>query len=98
MTNSQKTGLLIHAASLADATVTTPYTRRTRTAPCAAKGAHKVFAFLQDVLVTSTRFPVISRFTAEKSPSEAPARLRVARTSLLNPRRAECDGHPQPAL
>jgi hypothetical protein len=39
----------------------------------------KLFAVLQDVLVFSMRFPVISRFADTKTAPSSPARLRFTR-------------------
>ena len=39
----------------------------------------KLFAFLQDALVFSIRFPVISRFSDTQPTTPAPARLRFTR-------------------
>jgi len=39
----------------------------------------KLFAFLQDALVFSIRFPVISRFSDAQPAAPAPTRLRLTR-------------------
>ncbi len=39
----------------------------------------KLFAFLQDALVLSIRFPVISRFSDAQPAAASPARLRFTR-------------------
>jgi len=62
------------------------------------KAAQKLFAFVQDALVFSTRFPVITRLTEAHAEDLTPARLRIFRTVPSTLRRTECDGYQlQPA-
>ena len=44
----------------------------------------KLFAFLQDALLFSMRFPVISRFSDSHPEASAPTRLRFARIDSSN--------------